>query len=42
MKYTKEQRPDIGRRIYEGELSHCEEAEKYNINDRTARYYMKL
>lgn len=39
MKYTKEQRLDIGREIYEGKLSCYEAAEKYNINDRTARDY---
>ena len=42
MKYTKEQRLDIGRQIYDGELSRYEAAEKYNINDQTARDYMRL
>lgn len=42
MKYTKEQRLDIGREIYEGKLSRYEAAEKYNINDHTARDYMRL
>lgn len=42
MKYTKEQRLDIGRRIYDGELSRYEAAEKYDINDQTARDYMRL
>ena len=42
MKYTKEQRLDIGREIYEGKLSRYEAAEKYNINDQTARDYMRL
>ena len=42
MKYTKEQRLDIGRRIYEGELSRYEAGEKFNISDQTARDYMRL
>ena len=42
MKYTKEQRLDIGREIYEGKLTRYESAEKYNINDQTARDYMRL
>ena len=42
MKYTKEQRLDIGRQIYEGELSRYEAAEKFDISDQTARDYMKL
>ena len=42
MKYTKEQRLDIGRRIYEGELSRYEAGEKFNISDQTARDYMRM
>lgn len=42
MKYTKEQRLDIGRQIYEGELTRYQAAEKYGINDNTARCYMRL
>ena len=42
MKYTKEERLDIGRQIYDGKLSRYEAAEKYNINDHTARDYMRL
>lgn len=42
MKYTKEQRLDIGREIYEGKLTRYEAAEKYDINDQTARDYMRL
>ena len=42
LKYTKEQRLDIGRRIYEGELSRFKAAEEYNISDQTARNYMRL
>lgn len=33
MKYTLEQRLDIGRRIYEGELTRFQAAEEYGIND---------
>ena len=42
MKYTLEQRLDIGRRIYEGELTRFQAAEEYGINDNTARNYMWL
>lgn len=42
MKYTKEQRLDIGRRIYAGELSRFEAAEQYGVSDQTARDYMRL
>ena len=42
MKYTKEERLDIGRRIYEGEISRYEAAEQYGINDQTARSYMRM
>ena len=31
MKYTKEQRLDIGHRIYDGEISRYEAAEEYGI-----------
>ena len=41
-KYTKEQRLDIGRRIYEGEIDRYQAAEEYGINDYTARDYMRL
>ena len=41
MKYTKEQRLDIGRRIYDGELTRYEAAEEYEISDETARNYMR-
>ena len=37
MKYTKEERLDIGRRIYNGEISRFEAAEEYGIGDNTAR-----
>lgn len=42
MKYTKEQRLDIGRRIYDGEISKYEAAEQYEISYQTARDYMRL
>ena len=42
MKYTKEQRLDIGRQIYDNELSRYEAAERYNISDQTARDYMRM
>ena len=30
MKYTKEERLNIGRRIYDGEISRCQAAEEYD------------
>ncbi|WP_415945321.1 hypothetical protein, partial [Selenomonas montiformis] len=42
MKYTEEQRLDIGRRIYDGEISRYEAAEEYGINEQTARNYMRM
>lgn len=42
MKYTKEQRLDIGRRIYDGEISKYDAAEQYDISRETARDYMRL
>ncbi len=42
MKYTREERLDIGRRIYEGELSRYQAAEAYGISEMTARDYMRL
>lgn len=42
MKYTLEQRLDIGRRIYEGEITRFQAAQEYDINDNTARNYMRL
>jgi len=42
VKYTKEERLDIGRRIYTGEMSRYEASEKYDININTARDYMRL
>jgi transposase len=42
MKYTKEERLNIGRRIYDGELSRYAAAEEYGISDQTARDYMRM
>ena len=42
MKYTKDERLDIGRRIYDGELDRFQAAEEYGISDQTARDYMRL
>ena len=42
MRYIREQRLDIGRRIYDGEITKFEAAEEYGINDQTARDYMRL
>ena len=42
MKYTKEERLEIGRRIYTGELTRYEAGEKYDISPNTARDYMRL
>ena len=41
MKYKKEERLDIGRRIYDGELNRYQAAEQYGISDQTARDYMR-
>ena len=40
MKYTLEQRLDIGRRIYEDEITRFQAAQEYDISDNTARNYM--
>ena len=42
MKYTKEQRLDIGRRIYDGEITKYDAAVQYDISHQTARDYMRL
>lgn len=42
MKYNKEERLDIGRRIYDGEISRYEAAEEYGISSQTARDYMRM
>ena len=42
MKYTKEERLDIGQRIYNGELTRFEAAVQYGVSENTARDYMRL
>ena len=42
MKYTKNERLDIGQQIYDGEISRYQAAEIYNISEQTARDYMRL
>lgn len=42
MKFTKEERLAIGRKIYSGEISKYEASEQYDINFNTARDYMRL
>lgn len=42
MKYAKEQRLDIGRRIYYSEISRYEAAEEYGISEQTARNYRRI
>ncbi len=42
MKYTKDQRLDIGKRVYEGEISKFEAAAEYGIGADTVRNYMRL
>ena len=42
VKYTKEERLDLGRQIYTGELSRYKASEKYGISINTARDYMRL
>ena len=42
MKYTKEERLEIGRQVYEGQFTRYQAAEKYGISDQTARDYMRM
>ena len=42
MKYILEERLNIGRRIYDGELTKYEAAEQYGISVNCARDYMRL
>ena len=42
MKYRMEERLEIGRKIYTGELDRYKAAELYGISDYTARDYMRL
>lgn len=42
MKFAKEERLDIGRRIYDGEITRYQAAEEYDIGEQTARNYMRM
>ena len=42
MKYTKEERLVIGKKIYDGECNRFEAAEEYGIGEQTARAYMRM
>lgn len=42
MKYTKEERLEIGRRIYQGEITLAAAATHYEIDYYTARAYLRL
>ncbi len=42
MSYTREERLDIGKQIYNNELSKIDAAIKYSISEGTARDYMRL
>ena len=42
MRYTKEERLEIGRKVYEGTMSRYEAAEAYGTSDDTARDYMRM
>lgn len=42
MKYTKEQRLDIARRVYDGELTVEESAVKYELNPSSVKGYLRL
>jgi len=41
MKYTKSERMDIGRRIFNKELTVAEAADEYDVNPYTARDYLR-
>ena len=42
MRYIREQRLDIGRQIYDNEITKSQAVELYKISDQTARDYMRL
>lgn len=42
MRYTKEERLEIGQKVYEGIMTRYEAAEAYGISDDTARDYMRM
>ena len=41
MKYTKKERLDIGKRVYDGEINRYQAATEYDISEQTARNYMR-
>ena len=41
MKYAREERLGIGKRVYEGEINRYQAAEEYGISEQTARNYMR-
>ena len=41
MKYVREERWGIGKRVYEGEINRYQAAEEYGISEQTARNYMR-
>ena len=41
MKYTREERLGIGKRVYEGEINRYQAAEEYGISEQTDRNYMR-
>ncbi len=42
MKYTKEQRLDIAKRVYDGELTVAEAAVKYGLNPSSVKGYLRI
>ena len=42
MKYTKEQRLDIAKHVYDGELTVAEAAVKYDLNPSSVKGYLRL
>lgn len=42
MKYTREERLDIGKKVYNNEMTKYEASEKYEISPECARDYMRL
>lgn len=41
-KFTRQERLEIGRRIYEGELNRYKAAARYGISEYTARSYLRM
>lgn len=41
MKYTEEERLNIGKRVYNGEINRYQAATEYGISNQTARNYMR-